>query len=370
MVNPFNYQGPVAGESLIDRRQELHDLQRAGANRVAVRLAAPRRFGKTSVLRAHIAQMTEAGHRAVLVDFSRVTTYADAVARLAAAYSRLPADPTGAVARWVARLGLTIGSGPAALHLAPRAELRPHDAQAALLELLDLPQRLHDHDQGFTLVCMDEFQDLLVAGDGLDGLFRSVLQHQGHSAAYVYAGSQPSLMRALFADRERPFYGQARPMELPPLPFDEALADLEATLHRHGLDPQGHVADLLQFTGGHPQRTILVAHHLYDALEEQALHPVLVALDRALAEADDALQATWDGLNRAEQIVTAAVADGRPPTGRRLADDHQMPRSTLANATNRLVADGQVLRRAPASRQVALVDPLLGEWLRRRSARL
>jgi hypothetical protein len=46
-ANPFDYQGPVARQRLIERRSELENLQRAAPDRVAVRLAAPRRFGKT-----------------------------------------------------------------------------------------------------------------------------------------------------------------------------------------------------------------------------------------------------------------------------------------------------------------------------------
>ena len=48
----------------------------------------------------------------------------------------------------------------------------------------------------------------------LNGLVRSVIQHHGRAAANVYAGSAPTLMRALFSDRERPLFGQARMLNL------------------------------------------------------------------------------------------------------------------------------------------------------------
>src|SRR4051812_11104260 len=47
-VNPFDYQSPVGASRLIDRRAELDELQHAASNRTAIRLAAPRRFGKTT----------------------------------------------------------------------------------------------------------------------------------------------------------------------------------------------------------------------------------------------------------------------------------------------------------------------------------
>jgi len=250
-VNPFNYQGPVAPAQLIDRRAELDALQRAAADRIAVRLAAPRRFGKTSLLDAHVASMRAVGHRAVGVDLSKVATVGDVAARVAEGFSELPTDPRRSVRRWAAKLGVTAKLAGVELSLAPSAA-RPgaDEARAALLELLDVPLRLHEADSGLTIVCLDEFQDLLVADTTLDGLFRSVIQHHGRAAAYVFAGSQPSLMRALFSDRERPFYGQARPLELPPLPVDEAARDVEALLPADNLNAGSAVDEVLAFSGG------------------------------------------------------------------------------------------------------------------------
>lgn len=353
---------------LIDRRGELDSLQRAAADRVAVRLAAPRRFGKTSLIDAHIASMRAVGHRAVRIDFSRVATVADAAARVAQAFVDLPSDPRRVVRRWSARLGVTATVGGVGLTVTPAAARPPADeARTALLELLDVPLGLHQADAGLTVVCMDEFQDLLVADDALDGLVRSVIQHHDTAAAYVFAGSQPSLMRALFTDTERPFYGQARPLDLPFLPLDEAASDIEKLLRQDGLDGDRAVDDLLAFTRGHPQRTVLLAHHLYNILDRDSRtdDPATTAVDLALAETNDAHQAVWDGLGRVERIVLVTVADGQAPTGTKVATEHRIARSTLQDALERLIADERHLHK-DANGRYLLLDPLLAEWLRRR----
>jgi hypothetical protein len=59
---------------LIDRDDELEHLARRAGDRVSVRLIAPRRFGKTSVLVAHAERLRETGWRSVHVDLSRVAT--------------------------------------------------------------------------------------------------------------------------------------------------------------------------------------------------------------------------------------------------------------------------------------------------------
>lgn len=367
-VNPFNYQGPVEPGRLIDRRVELDGLQRAAGDRVAIRLAAPRRFGKTSVLDAHVAAMRAAGHRAVRVDLSKVATVGDVAARVAEAFSSLPVDPRRSVRRWMGRLSVTAGVPGLRVRLAPSAD-RPaaDEARVALLELLDVPRQLHEVDGGLTVVCMDEFQDLLVADDALDGLVRSAIQHHGDAAAYVFAGSQPSLMRALFTDHERPFYGQARPLDLPRLPIAEAAHDIEALLSACGLDAGDAVDELLAFTEGHPQRTVLLAHHLYNLLEIPRSPDDLAAaaIDLALAETRDAQQALWDGLSRVQRIVLMALADGQPVSGNALAAEHRVARSTLREALERLLADERHVQRDDEGTPF-LLDPLLAEWLRRR----
>jgi uncharacterized protein len=367
-VNPFNYQGPVTPARLIDRRDELDVLQRATADGVAIRLAAPRRFGKTSLLDAHVASMRAVGHRALRIDLSKVATVGDVAARVADGFGALPNDPRRVVRRWAARLGVTARFPAVNLSLAPSPARPPADeSRAALLELLDVPLGLHQADGGITVVCLDEFQDLLVADDSLDGLFRSVIQHHGGAASYVFAGSQPSLMRALFSDRERPFYGQARPLELPALPADEAASDIESLFTADGLQPDGAVDELLAFTGGHPQRTVLLAHHLYNVLDrpERPEDPAAAAVELGLLETRDSHQAVWDTLGRVERIVVVALADGLAPTGSRVAGEHRIARSTLQDALERLVGDERNVSRDAQGRPY-LLDPLLGEWLRRR----
>lgn len=367
-MNPFSYQGPVAPDRLIDRRLELDALQRAASDRVATRLAAPRRFGKSSLLDAHVFAMREAGHRAIRVDFSRVATLGDAAARVARAYGELPADPERRVRKWAGRLGVTATVGGVGLSLAPQPQRPPADmSRAALLELLGIPRGLHANDGELTVVCFDEFQDLLIADGALDGLMRSVIQHHGDAAAYVFAGSQPSLMQALFSDQERPFYGQARPLELPPLPPAEAADDIEALVVADGLDAGGTIDELLAFTGGHPQRTMLLAHHLYNLLVEPGAPDEVAALavERALEETRDAHQALWDGLDRNERLVLLAISDGQAPTGSLVATEHRVARSTLQDAFERLLADQRHIGR-DADGRPHLIDPLLAEWLRRR----
>ena len=368
MTNPFDYQRPVDASILIDRTEELDALQRAAADAVAIRLAAPRRYGKTSLLAAHTAAMRAVGHRAVTVDLGQVATVGDVAGRVARAFAELPGDPRRVFDRLLSRLGVSLGIAGLTLSLSGRPATRePEQARSILAELLDLPRALHDADGGLTVVCLDEFQDLLTADTTLDGLVRSVIQHHGRAAAYIYAGSAPSLMRALFAERERPLFGQARPLELPPLPAAETVEDVLAIAGGHdvALDPDA-VRRIVDVGAGHPQRTMLLAHHLFDlaAAGEDAADAAGVARERALRETADVYRTVWDSLPRSERAVVTALADGLAPTGSRTSELHHVPRGTLQKALERLVTAEQHV--ALRDDRPALVDPLLGIWLARR----
>ena len=366
---PFRFEGPVSPDLLIDRKLELATLARRAGDRVGVRLAAPRRYGKTSLLVAHAAQLRDSGWRTAHVDLGRVSDLTDVARRLAAAYGPLDVSWMRAhLGGLLARLGLSIGTTGASVTLGPRPTApEAQAAEAVLHRLLDLPKTLHERDQVPTLVVFDEFQDLLVAREDLDGVVRSRIQYHGDAAAYVYAGSEPSMMRELFDKRERPLFGQADPLALGLLPLDDLLAELVDRFARENLDPGDALGQLAVFGGGHPQRVMMLCYLLAEQLEagrpgtvETAESVVEDAVDRTQA----AHQALWSQLRRSERVVLAGVADGVPPASPALAAEHQLGRNTLHEAAERLVDQGHLGREGKKSMRVN--DPLLREWLRRR----
>src|SRR5215217_582736 len=112
---PFPFEGPVPPSLLIDREEELRLLARRAGDRVNVRMVAPRRYGKTSVLLAHAQRLRDTGWRAAHVDFGRVADLTDVARRIAAAYAQLDASWIRAhLAGLLARLGVSLGAaGPA-----------------------------------------------------------------------------------------------------------------------------------------------------------------------------------------------------------------------------------------------------------------
>src|SRR6187431_805737 len=87
-ANPFVYSRPVAPDDIIDRDEETRRLLTAAVGGHYVRLYAPRKYGKTSLLRRVLREAERSeGMVAILVDLFGVLSFADIAVRLERAYA-------------------------------------------------------------------------------------------------------------------------------------------------------------------------------------------------------------------------------------------------------------------------------------------
>jgi hypothetical protein len=204
---------------------------------------------------------------------------------------------------------MSVGGGPIPAKL--EAQPQPTEETTRVLTgLLDLPLTLLKRNGQRILVAFDEFQVLLAVDPQIDGPFRSRIQRHGDAASYIFAGSHPGLMEQLFGNRERPFFGQARALYLDPL-SDPDLADyIGARFDAGERDVTPVLGALLDLVAGHPQRAMLLAHHLWEQTprgEAASAEAWQQAQEEMFAEHGEALQATWDALEVKEQAVLAAL---------------------------------------------------------------
>lgn len=362
MDNPFIYDKPVAPVDLINRDKEADLLCRQARGGHNSRLSAPRRYGKTSLVRRVIEDVQADGLTTAYVNFYGVLSLTDVCGRIEEAYRQQLQGPLRA---WVMSLIRTLrpvlrppGSG---VEISPQLE---SDATRLLMSLLDLPVKIYKKTGERTLVVFDEFQDVLAAKTSADGLIRSKIELHSREAAYIFSGSHPGLMNELFSSKSRPFYGQARTIPIGPL-GDEDLAAYIAQRFENTRRDIGDVLDpLLTLVRGHPQRALLVAHHLWEATPpgEAADHTNWEsALEGVYFDVREELDATWRGLSHNEQKVLAAAANA--PTEflhKTVLDNYGLKRSTAESIAERLVAEGLLLSEP---RSALIVDPLFEAWI-------
>lgn len=374
-MNPFEYASPVSAGDLIDRDHEAAALADRALDGHNSRLVAPRRYGKTSLLNRVRHELDKAGFACVYVNFFGVLTAGDVAERIELAYTR---QLTGRLAAWFAavRRGLTpsVGAhaGVGVAGVDARVALESAGRQS-LLERLALPRRLHEQRGARSLVVFDEFQDVLTASDELDAVIRSEIEHHADAASYIFAGSHVGMMRELFSSRRRAFYGQAGAVDLAPLAPQDIAEHLYDRFAAGNRELGGGLDGVLDVGGGHPQRTMLLAHFLWEetpAGETADEEAFARALDHVMsAEVADELRAVWTKASAGQKRVLAAVADDVAglyalATQERVGGSRG---SALQHAAQALVDSGDLIEDGRTQTGYRLVDPLLARWVRARA---
>lgn len=226
ILNPFRYGRAVSGDQYYDRLAVGESLYRTIAGGAAnVVLYAPRRYGKTSLVKNLIDKWSEDGFTCLYFDMMKM----DSVERFCENYAAAVYAVEKGVDRVVRTFGELLsrlrpkftvgedGSPSIELDVASR-KFTPSDLE----DILNLPEKVAKGKRTFVVV-FDEFQEIAGLSQSLpmEGVFRGCIQHH-ESVRYVFLGSKTHLLKRMFSEHSRPFYNSARIMHLEKPPEDES----------------------------------------------------------------------------------------------------------------------------------------------------
>ncbi|MBA2792924.1 MAG: ATP-binding protein, partial [Thermoleophilaceae bacterium] len=323
----------------------------------------------TSLILKVLEDARRIGMNTVYVDFYGAVAVHEIVRRLEEAYLRDLAGPVrravlNLLRSWSVRGKAAPGGVGGEVELSGR-----RGPEAELSRLLDLPSTVYERTAARTLVVFDEFQDFLRAQGHIDGLIRSKIQFHRDQASYLFAGSEPGMLAALFSDRKRPLYDQARPIYLGPLPYGDLSDHIAGRFEQGARDPGEALDALLDLVRGHPQRAMLLAHHLW----EQTARGVTAGADEFAAalqavqrETDERFEQTWLALAGApnqRRVLLALAQSDASLYSRRTLEAFALEKGGAESGLRGLIALGEVQE---VEGGLVIVDPLLERWARRR----
>jgi uncharacterized protein len=287
------------------------------------------------------------------------------MADLAVAVDRSLHGVTGTVRKALSAIagGLSVQLGVVGLELSRAARDRP-DPVIALRSLLQVLVRTAERHP--LIVVFDEFSGIANV-DGAAGLLRTELQHHYQQLGIVFAGSQPSTMRALFGDQAQPFFAQADLVEIGPLD-DASLGDIvERGFESTGRRAGSVVERVLHFSRGHPQRAMQMADAAWRLTPEggEADDELWAdALEAVRTSVDSGSERLYELIPTGQQKTLRAVVGGGSVSGA-VADVLDLSPGTAKGAVDALLGNGYMARR---NGKLVVVDPLFADWIRRRFA--
>jgi uncharacterized protein len=368
-INPFVYSHPVSADEIIDRDGETATLLRNVVGGHYMRLFAPRKYGKTSLLMRALSEgERNEGLIPILVDLYRISSIADVAIRFERAYSKqLKGALRARIEDFLQKTGIGLSLG--AYGISAKLQLGATvDPLPALHALLDLPLRLESSGGYRAFIAIDEFQDVHKVPD-LDGLIRSHIQFHGDVASYVFAGSEPGMMRELFEHKERPLYGSAVPMRLGRLDGRDIAQYVGTRFRATSRDAGEALNPLLDTAQGHPQRAMLLAHRLWEETPRDGtadLDAWRRAHAAALAELEPEFDAQWRGFDSSEQkTMRAVIAGAGSPYRQHVLRRLDLTKDMVRKALPRLSATAEI---ESSDGKHRVVDPLFAQWIERLGA--
>ena len=372
-TNPFHYGDLALDEAFTDRRAELDALTSDMRNGQNVAIIAPRRFGKSSLVKRAAQELLAERVLVAEVDLMKTPTKEKLAAKLS---KTIHDDIASALFNVKERLRVF-----STLRIAPVITVDPRDGSpsfsfsathneedidATLERLLELPAQLAAERDRRVVVFFDEFQEVTSIDPRLPSLMRAVFQEQPN-VAHVYSGSRRDMMRNLFTHQNEPFFRSARVVELGVIPPELFKPFIISRFEQTNRAIADDVVDaIFAITGGHPYGTQELAYALWEVVPEgftAGEADFERALEAVLHGENAHFTLVWESASRAQRLVLQAVAaePGRVQ-GEAYRLRHGLPAaSTVQRAVETLASDELVARGEDGAYRIS--EPFLREWI-------
>jgi uncharacterized protein len=381
MNNPFEFGRELSPEELVDRQQEVLEVRNTIRQAGKLFLIGPRRYGKTSILRA-AADSAKQHDRAVVLRYD-----AQAFPTLDQLATRLVADTARALTPTFEKAGallktffshlrptLSYDTGGNSFSVSIQAADDRLKGAPLLADVFDAVDRAAVKADAPVAVIIDEFQKIVEDGGSIaEGQIRAAIQRHEH-VGYVFAGSKTRLLTDMVGEESRPFYKLGQVRFLGPVPRAEFAAFLAERFKAGDIGTTGATMDtLLDCVEEVPYNVQALAHACWERCRAAgdpptALTPDLVVETRdTLALRSDPIYTTlWSALSSAQQRSLLALlregAKGLSSTD--LSRRYGVLVPTIQKSL-RALAEKDILREEQTlgTTRLRLEDPFFGAWI-------
>lgn len=373
MNKPFVFGTAVNDSHFIGRDKEIKQLEnnfRYGVNTI---LMAPRRMGKTSLVKKVSARVESAEIRIIQMDifscrseYDFLNMFASAIIRQTSSkFEELEQNLRDILSRIVPKFSLSPDPSQEfsmSLGITPRT-YKPE-------EILDIPERIAAKKGCHIIVCIDEFQQV---GDFPDSIsvqkrMRTVWQHQ-ENVTYCLYGSKKNMMLTLFQQRSKPFYKFGVTMELGVIPTADWVPYLRGRFSDFGKTlPEDVAEEICTRVGLHSSYVQQLAYYtlLCTEGETAAFDTVDEAFENLLDENSSIFVDKSENLTTYQLNFLRAILDGvHKDFGKaEIRETYNLGSpSNIARIREALISKELI---ETSSEGIFISDPVMAVWLRKR----
>ncbi len=389
MENPFQFGRELGADELVDRDDEIDQVSATIRDGGKLFVIGPRRYGKTSILKAAEDRLVAAG--AILLrydaeaypslDVLAAALVAGAAARLKGSIERTGDQIRTFFARLRPEASFSVSDRQWTVKLGVRDTENRAGQTELLVDALDGLEKLAAAQAANSPVglVIDEFQKIIeLGGATAEAQIRAAIQRH-RRMGYVFAGSKTHLLTAMTMDAGRPFYRLGALRFIGPVPRDQFAEFLHRRFVESGFNvpaSEGNTAVqlILDLAEEVPYNVQVLAHASWDQLRagrnvrEHALEPTVVeqCMERLVRQYDPFYTQLWNGLTAIQQKTLVAVIRERGSNlqSMKVARDVGKGPSTVARSIEALKMR-DILREEEhlGNVRVRFEDPFFARWI-------
>ena len=370
--NPFNFKTLSVDVPFCNRAKEIASLVNAARSGNDVVLYAPRRYGKTSLIRRAQKELAEQGFVTVFVDLCGVASASDVARKLATSiYSVTRHDES----LWMKALRFTSSYRPVIRPTVTETNfLTDLTAEAVAgktgIELLESVMKGLDNfvaNGDIKLnITFNEFQDIVRLTDSraIESCMRTYIQR--YKGSHFFVGSQRRMLSAMFNDEQRPFFRSALNMHLIPLPKEELVPFVLSQFSKSGKICSEKAAEIIaDFAKCHPYYTQKLGHFVFEQSGVDVTDKdIQAAIGDVFADLKPYFEALIHPLPPQQRLVLRAIA--LEPTDKLMAKDY-MRKHNLGSTAAITLAIKQLSTLDHIEENLngvwSVVDPIFGQWM-------
>ena len=367
--NPFFISGYQSPAYFCDREQESKIMQDALYNGRNITLMAPRRMGKTGLVR-HIFYQLRALEPDIItlyMDIYSTQNLGDFVRLFAnTVLGQLDSAPQKAlnrIAKFVKRCRPVVTFDEMTGVPKVSVEIAPDDEVASLKEIFDY---LKSADKR-CYIAIDEFQQITAYPEkGVEALLRSYMQFVPN-VNFIFSGSKQHVMQEMFLSAKKPFYQSTQMLTIGPIDCEVYYQFAAGFFSERQLTlPPAVFEAMYERFGGHTWYMQNLLNRLYSYAMPVDEKAVAHALDEIVAESTYAyehlLNAYAPNIGRLLKAIALEGCVKEILSGKFIGKYHLKAASSV-NASLRKMLDNELVYKTPDG--YIVYDRFMGEWLRR-----
>jgi hypothetical protein len=392
MRNPFEFGRELGIGELVDRQAEVAEVERAIRDGRKLFLIGPRRYGKTSILKA--AEDKLGGDDAVVLRFDAESypdlemlvgdIVAEAARQLKSGVERAGAQVRKFFSRLRPELDFSLSEGAWSAKVSMGAGSAQDGGLTMLVEALNGLESLATAQPAGRAVglMIDEFQKIVeLGGMAAESQIRAAIQRHKRTG-YVFAGSKTQMLSAMTMDASRPFYRLGSVLFLGALPRSDFEAFIGKSFAASGFTLQNPQAInlILDLAEDVPYNVQMLAHGCWERMRDGSIGKpatlteagVRDAAERLVRQYDPYYTQLWASLTSIQQRTLLAVVDqgGVGLQSMKVVRRLGKGASTVRRSVGAMV-ERSILREEELGNgiRVRFEDPFFGQWIRTFAAR-